>query len=164
MGGYMGFGMATWIYKQRLRKPFSTRRSKPSCNTLPVYTRKFKLQPSKKSSNLYIIFSFLLIALIITGILYKGPVFMEYSNGVYTQKQKQVEQINNEAFHFLINSGLNRLRDNNIVGAYSEFQLAYDIYPKDEKLNQLLIETLSILCKNENKYCKDLNRYLESSL
>lgn len=164
MGGYMGFGMATWIYKQRPRKPFSTQRSKPSCNTLPIYSRKFKLQPSQKSSRLYLVFSLLLIALFFTGVFFKAPQFMDYSNNRYLQKQMKTEQINNEAFEFLMKSGMNRLRVNNAVGAYSEFKLAYNINPDNEKLNQLLIETLSVLCKNENTYCNDLDVVLSNSL
>jgi len=163
MGGYMGFGMASWIYKQRPRKPFSMRRSKPTCNTLETYNREFKLQPSKKASKLYIYFVLIVIILASVGCYYKMPEFIAYSDNIYLQKQEKEIRLNNEAFNFLINSGVSRLRQDNLIGAYSEFKLAYNIYPKNEKLNQLLIETLSILCENNNSYCSDLDDILRKN-
>lgn len=164
MGGYMGFGMASWIYKQGPRKPFSKRKRRPTCNTLSTYDRVFKLQPSKKSSNLYIVFSFLLIGLMAIGLYYKIPQFEDYQNNWANQKQERIDRNNTFAFNFLMKSGTSRLTSNNLKGAHSEFKLAYAIYPNDETVNQLLIETLVGLCENENEYCKELDAVLTNSL
>ena len=74
------------------------------------------------------------------------------------------ESKDNEAFEFLLRSGKNRLLSNNILGAYSEFNLAYNIKPKDKELNQLMIETLGILCVNEEKYCSELDDLMKITL
>ncbi|OUS00860.1 hypothetical protein A9Q86_08895 [Flavobacteriales bacterium 33_180_T64] len=160
----MGLGMASWIYKQRPRKPFSKRKSKPTCNTLPSYNRTFKLQPSKKSNDLYIIISVLLLGLLFFSLSFKIPQFIDYSNTLNAKKQERIERNNTAAFQFLMNSGLSRLRGNNYIGAYSEFKLAHDIYPNNEFLNQLIIETLSALCENDNAYCDDLEFKLKNTL
>ena len=73
----------------------------------------------------------------------------------------QIKEQDEKAFNFLIKSGKKRLVSNNIVGAYSEFNLAYQIKPNSEELNQLLIETLSILCTKNTDYCDRLNSHLE---
>ena len=67
---------------------------------------------------------------------------------------------NKEAFDFLLKSGKKRLKNNEITGAYSEFNLAHNIYPNNKELNQLLIETLSILCENDSKYNMKLDFFL----
>lgn len=164
MAGYMGFGMASWIYKQRPKKAFSKRKRKPTCNTLPTYNRTFKLQPSKTSGNLYILISLLLIGLLFVAVYTKVPDFMEHSKTIEIQKQKRIEYSNNSAFEFLMSSGWRRLRSNNLAGAYSEFKLAYDIYPDHEGLYEILVETLGALCIDENSYCKALDDLLDSSL
>jgi len=164
MGGYMGIGMASWIYKQGPRKAFSKRKRRPTCNTLTTYNRQFKLQPSKEASNLYIVLSILFIALVAIGLYYNTSVFTQHNATIYAQKQELIEQSNNEAFQFLLKSGISRLENNNIIGAYSEFKLAHNIYPYHDKLNQILIETLIGLCEDENKYYDDLDVILHSSL
>ena len=75
----------------------------------------------------------------------------------FNQYNERVAQINKDAFKFLIKSGKNRLIAGNIVGAYSEFSLAHNIKPNDVELNQLLTETLSILCYNDTNYCLKLD-------
>lgn len=162
MAGYMGFGMANWIYTQRPKKAFSKGRSKPSCNTLDTYSRQFKIQPSKKSSNLYIVMSLVLIGLVYLTVFYKIPDFMAYSKQLEVQKQERIVNFNNNAFQFLMSSGLTRLRNHNLEGAYSEFELAYAIYPENEQLNQLILETLSVLCEDGNRYCSDLELHLNT--
>ncbi|MFD2917837.1 hypothetical protein [Psychroserpens luteus] len=164
MGGYMGFGMASWIYKQGPRKAFSKRKRRPTCNTLSTYERVFKLQPSKKSSNLYIVFSFLLIGIVAVGLYYTIPEFTDYHNNRSTKLQKRAKRADKNAFNFLMNSGMNRLRANNLVGAHSEFKLAKAIYPNDDTVNQLLIETLVGLCDDNNTYCVELDDLLKSFL
>lgn len=164
MGGYMGFGMASWIYKQGPRKAFSKRKRRSTCNTLSTYDRVFKLQPSKKSSNLYIVFSFLFIGLVAIGLYYKVPEFTDYNSTRNTQKRERIERKNKFTYNFLMNSGMNRLRANNLVGAHSEFKLAKAIYPEDETVNQLLIETLVGLCESQNEYCMELDAILFNSL
>ncbi|MEM5566291.1 hypothetical protein WNY78_14310 [Psychroserpens sp. AS72] len=163
MGGYMGLGMASWIYKQGPRKPFSKRKRRPTCNTLSTYERVFKLQPSKKSSNLYIVFSFLFIGLVAIGLYYKIPEFTDYHSIRNTQKRERIEHKNKSVYNFLMNSGINRLKANNLVGAHSEFTLARAIYPNDETVNQLLVETLVGLCDDNNTYCVELYVILENS-
>jgi len=64
--------------------------------------------------------------------------------------------------NFLLNSGKKRLVSNNILGAYSEFNLAYKIKPNNKELNQLMIETLSTLCISEEKYCDRLDVFLNT--
>jgi len=161
MGGYMGFGMARWIYTQRPRKAFAKHKRMPTCNTLPSYNRKFKLQPSnQQSSRLYIIISFIVIGLTLIIVLVKGPRFIEYSNHIENQKKEYAKQLDDEAFNFLMRSGLTRLKSNNLVGAYSEFKLAYSIYPDNEEINRLITETVSSLCMDNNTYCDDLDRIL----
>ncbi|EPR70765.1 hypothetical protein ADIWIN_3412 [Winogradskyella psychrotolerans RS-3] len=61
-----------------------------------------------------------------------------------------------DAFNFLIKSGKQRLNKGRISGAYSEFKLAYAIKPKDKELNQLLLDTLGILCLDYDRHCDDL--------
>lgn len=157
MGGYMGFGMAAWIYKQRPRKAFSPKRSKPSCNTLDTYNRTFKLQPSKEASRLYVYFSLMLIALVSIAFFYKIPEYKIYSENLIAQKVANEQKLNNDAFQFLMQSGTRRLKEGYIVGAYSEFKLAHQLYPNNKETNRLLFETICLLCENENNYCKELD-------
>ncbi len=87
MAGYMGFGMARWIYTQRPRKAFSKGRSKLSCNTLPTFNRKFKLQPSKRSDHLYIVMSLLLIGLFCFTVYSKSPKIVTHSQQIELEKK-----------------------------------------------------------------------------
>ncbi|MCD2259054.1 hypothetical protein [Psychroserpens luteolus] len=164
MGGYMGFGMAKWIYTQRPQKAFSKKKSKPTCNTLPTYSRQFKLQPSKQTGHFYIVISLILLGLLLSGFYFRAPDFVEHSNKMSAQKQAYNQSRDNEAFQFLVSSGTKRLKGNNLQGAYSEFKLAYTIDPENEHLYQLLVETLSTLCKDGNTYCDDLDTILSHSL
>jgi hypothetical protein len=63
-----------------------------------------------------------------------------------------------------MNSAVYRLRDNNLLGAHSELTLAKAIYPNDERVNQLLIETLVALCEGSNTYCNELDAVLINAL
>ncbi|MFT4612248.1 MAG: hypothetical protein ACJA1H_003022 [Glaciecola sp.] len=163
MGGYTGFGMSSWIYKQGPRKAFSKRKRRPTCNTLPSYSRQFKLKPSKNEREIYIGFGLLLVILIMFGLYYKVPEFTDYSHNRAIQNQKRIERNNRFAYDFLMNSGQSRLTSNNLVGAHSEFKLAHAIYPQDDCVNQLLIETLVALCLDDTKYCSELDVILTTS-
>jgi hypothetical protein len=61
-------------------------------------------------------------------------------------------------------SGINRLKGQNLVGAYSEFKLAYAINPDNQELNELLLETLYSLCESDTTYCSDLDALLSKSI
>lgn len=160
--GYIGLGMQKWIYSRNPRKKLYVRDRIPSFTSLPKYSRTFTLKPKIKENprlkgvlTILIVLSFVLVA----GVNYKN--FVSYSN-------KQTALVNNfselkdkEAFDFLLRSGKKKIYRNNIVGAYSELKLAYSIDPTNEGLNQLLIETLSILCNQDAKYCGELDTILD---
>ncbi|WP_341217178.1 hypothetical protein, partial [uncultured Wocania sp.] len=86
--------------------------------------------------------------------------FVLYSNNYTYIKNERLIFLDNDAFHFLLRSGKNRLLSNKILEAYYEFNLAYSIRPNDKELNRLMIETLSILCVREDKYCDKLDVFL----
>jgi hypothetical protein len=163
MGGYTGFGRSSWIYKQGPRKAFSKIKRRPTCNTLPTYSRQFKLKPSKDEREIYIGFGLLLVILIAFGLYYKVPEFTDCSYNRTIQNQKRIERKNRFAYDFLMNSGQSRLTSNNLIVAYSEFKLAQAIYPQDDCVNQLLIETLVALCMDDTKYCRELEVILTTS-
>lgn len=158
MGGYMGFGMQSWIYKQRPRKPFDVKR-KPSFTSIPKYERGFKIQPSKSSSPFYIVISILLLGLFFTIFQINMSEVLKHSSEMKQVKAHRIENENFEAFNFLMLSGESRFRGNNYEGAYSEFKLAYKINSKNEELNALILETLSILCFEKQKYCNELDNF-----
>lgn len=66
-----------------------------------------------------------------------------------------------KAFSFLIDSGKERLAQGNIQGAYSEFILASNIQSNHQELQQLIIETLSILCTTNLEFCEALDKQLK---
>lgn len=133
----------------------------PSFTPLQKYSRTFQLKASVKENKL-------LSGLIAIGI----SLFMIFLSYTYIQEftnysnahNKQVIAYNNyefeRAFNFLMNSGIYRLETNKLTDAYSEFKLAYAIHKNNEQLNQLIIETLIILCDNNEKYCNDLEIFL----
>ncbi|WP_299335321.1 hypothetical protein [uncultured Psychroserpens sp.] len=164
MGGYMGFGMLSWKYKERPRKVFSKRRRKPTCNTLPDYNRTFKLQPSKQTHTLATLITLFLLGAFFTCFYFKAPAILEQSNKMYKLKQERIERNNDIAFRFLMNSGISRLRGQNFVGAYSEFKLAHAIYPEDKTVNELLLQTLYSLCEEDQTYCSEMDQFLKVSL
>ncbi len=55
---------------------------------------------------------------------------------------------------------INMLKKEDYHAAYSEFKLAYKIKKEDEDLRQIMIETLIVLCKEENEYCSDLDELM----
>ncbi len=156
--GYMGFGMQRWIYKRHLRKPFSKRESIPTFSPLSNYSREFKLQPSvEENEKLNGFLTLAIIFVFIIFLFFLSSKFVSYTNNQSISISLMNESKDNEAFEFLLKSGKNRLLSNNILGAYSEFNLAHNIRPNDKELNQLMIETLGILCVNEEKYCDKLD-------
>lgn len=164
MAGYMGFGMLSWKYKERPRKAFSKRKRKPTCNTLPGYNRTFKLQPSKQSNALATLMTLFLLGLFLTSFYFKAPAILEHSNNMQRLKQERIKRENDVAFRFLKNSGVNRLGHQNLVGAYSEFKLAYHINPNHRELNDMMLQTLYSLCEDDISYCDDLNDLLAKSI
>ncbi|WP_347926134.1 hypothetical protein [Pontimicrobium sp. SW4] len=158
--GYMGFGMQRWVYSRNPKKPFVKGRI-PSFSTTDSYDRKFKLQPSKQYDSFYIIISILLISLFFSVIYSKKDAFLIHSNEVNNQKKEIFKYRDKEAFIFLMKSGKHRLESGNIIGAYYEFKLANNIKPNDAYLKQITIETLSILCSRNEKYCKELDVFMK---
>ncbi len=161
--GYMGFGMQSWVYKMRPRKPFSMERKK-SFDPLPNYSREFKIQPSKnenvKLKGILTIISALVLCFIFVS---SGVKFKELSIIHSVKMEKIRNQKDMVAFNFLMGSGVYRLKHNNIQGAYSEFKLAQNIFPENKEAYQLLLETTRILCKNDNKYCDELDLLMDSA-
>lgn len=162
MAGYMGFGMQSWIYKRKLRKPFSKRGKVPTFSSLPLYSREFKLKPSiKRNKKLIGLLTISITLLLTTTVVIYGFKFHKYES---TQSEL-VKEINLEknkgAFQFLLNSGKNRFYSNNFLGAYSELVLAHKICSQDKDVINLLIETSRILCKSDLKYCEALDNYLD---
>ena len=162
--GYMGFGMQSWVYKMRPRKPFSMER-KMSFDPLTKYSRQFKIQPSVNKNvrlkNLLLVLSILIMIPLLFNI---SMGFVDYNRNHYRLMGKRIQNENKEAFDFLIDSGKYRLSINNFIGAQSEFKLAVKIYPENKEAYQLLIETTSILCDNDNKYCDELVLLMDSEL
>lgn len=149
----MGFGMQKWIYTMRPRKPFSMQR-KSSFTKIPTYRRTFKLQPSKDEKGYNFGILFFLILIVVIGLAIPKWLAQTKINNKEITELRAVS--NTKAFNFLIKSGKQRLNSGSVFGAYSEFKLAYAIKPNDEKLNQLLFETLATLCIDYNRYCNAL--------
>ena len=162
MGGYMGFGMQSWIYKRKLRKPFSKRGKVPTFASLPVYSREFTIKPSIKSNKKLIGWLIIIITLLLsTIVIIFGFKFHEYES-VQSELVYEVNLKNDKkAFHFLLDSGKDRYYSNNFLGAYSEFVLAHQINSENKEILNLLIETSRILCENDLKYCEALDNYLD---
>ncbi|WP_242204568.1 hypothetical protein [Aestuariivivens insulae] len=164
MMGYMGFGMQRWIYSRNPKKKLYERKNLKPFTPLQHYSRVFKLQPSiteNKRSHGFLTILFVVIALIMVFLAFQN--FTNYSNRYNRLVYNKTIIENNAAFNFLMNSGKNRLQGNRVYDAYSEFKLAQVIYPKNKELNQLLIETLSILCETNNNYCVELDDLLSSN-
>jgi hypothetical protein len=162
MGGYMGLGLQKWIYSRNPQKKPYVHEGLQSFTALPKYSRTFKLQPSIRENKRLKGFQTLIITLVFSIVLaHCYTNFINYSNKQTLALNERAYIDSQKAFNFLFNSGKNRLLDNNIKGAYSEFKLAYNIDTHNQKLNQLIIETLSILCNDNNTYCFELNDFLE---
>lgn len=82
---------------------------------------------------------------------------MAHSKTIAIQNQERMQRLDAETFLFLMRAGQVELAKGNLVAAYNEFVLAQKIKPKDELLNQLLLETFSSLCANENQFCEALD-------
>ncbi|EDP70653.1 hypothetical protein FBALC1_07838 [Flavobacteriales bacterium ALC-1] len=151
----MAFGMQKRVYKPRPRKPFSKRR-KVSFAAAPKYKRDFKYQPSNNRGDYnFSILLFIVIAIIVSIMI---PRWVEYERIKHRQEVTLTTKKDNKVFEFLMKSGKKRLDIGAISGAYSEFQLAYAIRPEDIELNELLFETLEILCIDYDKHCSNYNK------
>jgi len=150
--GFMGFGMQKWIYTMRPRKPFSIQR-KSSFTSVPTYSRNFKLQYSKNNENYN--FGILLFFVVVIVTSFAIPNWLTQAR-LHNEEVIALEQHKeDQAFEFLKRSGEKRLRTQNYKGAFSEFKLAYAIKPNDKEMNQLLLEVVSLLCEQNEVYCKE---------
>jgi len=158
MGGYMGSGLQQWIYSRNPQKKMFKKQPLKSFTALPKYSRTFKLQANRKENKK--LNGFITILLVFSALVLSVFTIQKFT--IYSKNhQKYVVDITNkknlETFNFLVDSGKNRLKHREVKAAYAEFILAYKLYPKNEELNKLLIETLSILCSENNKYCNHLD-------
>ncbi|UKM64174.1 hypothetical protein GSB9_00721 [Flavobacteriaceae bacterium GSB9] len=162
--GYMGFGMQKWIYSRNPRKKLFEKDRIPSFNALPKYSRTFAIQASKRENKRPV--GILTILIIVAAAFIVFCALNSYS--LYEKKHaQQIMQYHNyqndKTFRFLMTSGKERLRDKRPLAAYSEFKLAQKIYPNHTELQQVLTETLTVLCDKESKYCKELDEALKSN-
>lgn len=159
--GYGGFGLQKWIYSRKPRTKMYVRELLPSFTALPKYSRTFQLKPSVKENNIISgLITICLAAFMIFSFSLFKQKFVSYSKEHNENIITQIKHKNEVAFNFLIKSGTYKLQRNDIVGAYSEFKFAYNIDKHNTYLNQLLTETLSILCEEGNQYCNELDDYL----
>jgi len=160
MSGYMGFGMQSWLYKKKPRKPFDKREALPSYTALPKYQRTFQPKRNKNRSTrltaaltVAIIFCFLIV------LNYMSTQFVTYSDEHRKELVKNETRFDNEAFVFLLDSGISELKSQRPEIAFKHFELALNIFPEHKRVNRLYLETLSVLCeKNKVKYCELLNQ------
>lgn len=154
--------MQNSVHKRRPRKVFSKRGRVPSFLPLQKNSRLFKFTRYITLGKYEMPFWGIII---FVGCIYLTKIsissFIDYSNDLAINKLKNANRIDYKAFNFLMDSGKRRLFSNNILGAYSEFNLAYDILPQNEELNTLLIETLCMLCAQNEMHCDKLDVYLE---
>ena len=163
MGGYMGLGLQQWIYSREPQKKMFKKIGLKSFTALPKYSRTFALQPGReenKKLNGFLTVGFVFSFLILSYFSYHH--FVNYSNNL-TKELIGIRELKKvEAFNFLVNSGENRLKKHEILGAYSEFKLAHNINSQNNELNHTMIETLSILCVENNNFCSELDTMLSA--
>ena len=156
--GYMGFGMAKWVYKQRPKKAFAKSAGKPSCNVLTDYKRKFKLKPSNTFGRRKLNFEIIIVlatVLFFTFLLFK---FDNYESNIVKAKHQSAIIKDEMIFNYLLDSGIYHLEHNNYENALSEFILAEKINPEDKKLHRLMTEVYYVLCESESRHCAELER------
>lgn len=159
--GYMGFGMQSWVYNKRPRRVFSKHEKIKSFTAIPKYSRDFKIQPSSDKSNNI---GFILMLALIASLVIQAPKLMTYEKTRVENISLRNDMQNEMAFKFLVKSGKARLLRGHIEDAYSDLNLAYNLNPSDPMVNNLLIETLSILCEKDNAYCIKLDSLLMHSI
>ena len=109
MVGYMGFGMQSWLYKKRPRKPFTKRGQVPSFTPLHSNTRTFSIKPHLKKNNIYAgLITLVAISISILLVVNYSQKFVSYS-----QERSELIEYNNSkqenyTFNFLLNSGKKR--------------------------------------------------------
>ena len=162
MGGYMGLGLQQWIYSRNPQKKMFKKQPLKSFTALPKYSRTFKLQSSRKENK--ILNGLITVLFVFSASLLSIFTINQYI--AYSNKHAQdiidiTKKKDLETFSFLVNSGEDRLINNQALRAYSEFKLAQNINPESERLSQLIIETLSVLCADNNEFCKELDRAME---
>ncbi|MFD2725913.1 hypothetical protein [Hyunsoonleella rubra] len=128
MFGYMGFGMQSYVYKRRPKKPFVKHGNVPSFTPLTEDRREFKLKFHKPENRIERGLIKLLFILLIGFISVMFCLrFNHYQKNLNTMVEHNNSIENTKAFGFLLNSGIDRLAVGNTEGAYSEFSLAHQI-------------------------------------
>lgn len=164
MAGYMGFGMQSWLYKKKPRKPFTKRGKLPSYTALPKYSREFTIKPKSKENSKLVgaITIGIILCFICLGFIYEKK-FTNYSN----EYSKSIEAFNkkkdHEAYIYLISKATEELKRGQTLKAYDKLKIAETIYPNDYQQKHLMKETLSILCTKDKNYCIDLDKYLSEN-
>ncbi|WP_132703600.1 hypothetical protein [Winogradskyella wandonensis] len=128
---------------------------KGSFTVLPKYQWEFKLQYSHTKQNYIIRFSIVILGFFILIKMFNQWRIYEH-NLSYELIEIRKSQ-DDSAFNFLINSGKRRFDNGNSLGAYSEFKLAYAIYPDNQEVKELLKGTAIITCYNYGKHCEEVN-------
>lgn len=155
--------------RRDLRSSKSTFRKRRKIASLSAFSNNLKAYISNFESNIIrMALGISALALVIlTALVLLNPIvakFEAYSKS-HNEETKTLRQRSNQmAFEFLIDSGKDKLLDGRIEGAYKEFKLAHDIYPKNKQLEALLVETLSILCDREPSYCKELEAKMTTDI
>lgn len=83
------------------------------------------------------------VLLLVFPVCQLKKTFTEYQYKHSLELQASLKRKDLEAFNFLIDSGISRLKVGNIDEALSEFKLAYAIYPENPKVLSLIEEIQS---------------------
>lgn len=161
--GYMGFGMQSWVYRMKPRKPFQIER-KASFSALPKYSREFKIKPRSYSEKPLVKFLIIITTTIFLSVifLYLQSAFQAHNKEISISTSERIKRENKDVFDFLYKSGMYRLNEGKFEEAYSEFELAYKLSPYNPNVLKLLIETSYTLCEDGHlDYCERLTFWLE---
>jgi hypothetical protein len=159
--GYMGFGMQSWIYTMRPRKPFKGERSKVY-GVNPIYKKTFQLKHRPTSDNK----SLGIQTLIIVGLILILSFFAIQSLKEYHIERAKIStykygQHDRGAYNFLVQSGDHHLSKGRLEAALKEYNLAEKIFPNSKKVEQLKLIVLSELCKDNISYYNQLEAMLQ---
>lgn len=138
---------------KRTKTPFSKRRNVGK----NISKSNFKISFPSLSLDSFNVISFVVIALVVFFSALSYSEVQLHSQEMQNMRLTSEKQNNRAAFAFLMKSGKNRFERLLVEDAYSEFKLAYRLYPENEELKQYLFETLSILCQKQETYCQELD-------